>query len=48
MISVWLTSPLDSGLVVLKRMNVGDVVLPGLVKHDRMNNAVMARFGHWL
>jgi hypothetical protein len=29
-------------------LNVGDVVLPELVKHDRMNNAVMARFGHYL
>ena len=32
---MWLTLPLDLVLVVLKRMNVGDVVLPGLVKHDR-------------
>ncbi len=37
MIIVWLTSRLDLVLVVLKRMNVGDVVLPGLVKLDRSN-----------
>jgi hypothetical protein len=35
MISVWLTSPLDVVLMVLKRMYVGDVVPPGLVKRDR-------------
>jgi hypothetical protein len=29
-------------------MNVGAVVLPGLVRHDRMNNAFLARFGHYL
>jgi hypothetical protein len=33
-IFAWLTSRLDLVLVVLKQMNVGDVVLPGLVKLD--------------
>jgi hypothetical protein len=29
-------------------LNVGDVVLPELVKYDRVSNAFLARFGHYL
>ena len=42
------STAIHSAIAGLNYLNGDDVVLPELVKHDRVSNAFLARFGHYL